>query len=235
MADQPAKKERFKADMPQIPGVTGRPPAAAPGKQAETKNPARFAGPLVAIAILAAIGAWFIWHAPRRAPAGDNTPASNLPAQTPSAATPAAPPAPRGDGAVVFASLEELAKPWSSKAFTFHSRSGREPVEAMAVRLPGPAGRVESYWAFSLQEPFGKCQLEYVADLTKLSGQYGYAARHPMVGNPCNGTVYDPLKLGTTPSGAWARGEVVHGNGMRPPIAIELRVQRNQLIATQIE
>ena len=140
------------------------------------------------------------------------------------------------DGAADVASLQELAKPWASKKFLFRKRLTDETVPALVVRLPGgAANRSASYWAFSLQAPYGRCELEYVTALDKLAGQYGYRARHPMVGDPCSGTLYDPLRLGTVPGGAWARGEVVQGSSIRPPIAIEARVQGNHLIASQIE
>jgi hypothetical protein len=139
-------------------------------------------------------------------------------------------------GPVEVAGLEELSKPWSSKKFLFHQRLSSEVVPAMVVRLPGgAANRTSSYWAFSLQAPFGRCELEYATDLSKLAQQYGYQAHHPMVANPCSSTVYDPLRLSTLPGGAWARGEAVQGPSIRPPIGVELRVEGNRLIALKVE
>jgi hypothetical protein len=237
MADEPTKTDRFRADMPQIPGVGAGDTPAAPEEAAVARNlGSRLAVPMIVVAFLGAIAGWFFLHAPKPSPAP--TAASGLATQTATPAIPAAaevPAPPRSDGSVVVASLAELEKPWAFKLFTFHKRFGSELVEAIAVRLPGPANRAASYWAFSRQEPFGKCQLEFVSDLAGLSSQYGYTAKHPMVASACDGTLYDPLTLGTIPGGAWVRGEVVHGNGMRPPIAIEVRIQGDQLIATQIE
>jgi hypothetical protein len=56
-----------------------------------------------------------------------------------------------------------------------------------------------------------------------------------MVASSCDGTVYDPLQMGTTPDGAWARGEVIKGMGIRPPISIEVRVQGRSIVADRIE
>ncbi len=105
----------------------------------------------------------------------------------------------------------------------------------MVTRLPGAATGGAAFWAFSLQAPFGRCELEFVTDLHTLAGQYGYRANHPMVVDPCNATVYDPLRMGTLPSGAWARGEVVQGVGVRPPMGIDVHVQGDRLLASKME
>jgi hypothetical protein len=100
----------------------------------------------------------------------------------------------------------------------------------MAVRLPGG-----ELWAFSLQGPFGRCDLEYVSDLEKLASQYRYNASHPMVVSPCDRAVYDPLKVGSLGGNTWARGEIVQGGGLRPPISIEVIVSGRSIIADNIE
>jgi hypothetical protein len=237
MADTGKKSKHLKAEMPQIPGLGERPGAEAPAELAGEAEPlrdraVRILGPVAALIVLGALGTWFYLQAPRPKP-GTEPPSGGPVAEAPSAPPPA--PAQAADGPVVVATMEELAKPWSSKRFVFHKRLSNEPVEAMAVRLPGPGDKVSSYWAFSLVAPFGKCQLEYVTDVARLSGQYGYRATHPMVADPCNGALYDPLRMGTLPNGSWARGEIASGGGIRPPMAIEVRVRGNQLIATQIE
>jgi len=220
--------------MPQVPGVPQNQSAQSALPAMEELPPtlaARAIGPIAALLVLGALGLWLFLRAPHPAPA---TPAAvSGAASGPASASPGGAPSPQGP--VVVATLDELAAPWSSKAFTFHKRLTDEAVAALAVRLPGQAGSAASYWAFSLEEPFGKCQLEFVTDLSKISSQYGYQARHPLVADPCNNTLYDPLRLGNLPSGAWARGAVIQGLGIRPPIAIELRLQGNQLVATQIE
>ena len=134
------------------------------------------------------------------------------------------------DGSVQVARVEDLAKPWSAKKFTFVKPFNHQSVDAMAIRLPGGA-----LWGFALQEPYGPCELEYVTDLARLAKQYGYQASHPMVGNPCNKTIYDPTKLGSLGEGVWTRGEIVQGGGIRPPIAIDVDVKDGFIIADRIE
>jgi hypothetical protein len=85
------------------------------------------------------------------------------------------------------ASIEELAEPWSSKTFIFHRTETKEDISSIVIRLPDNApDQPGSYWAFSLQTPFGHCQLEYITDLQKLSYDYRFQAKHPMVGDPCS-------------------------------------------------
>ena len=105
----------------------------------------------------------------------------------------------------------------------------------MVVPLPAGAPRnPDTYWAFALTSRYGKCELELVADLEKLQRDYGYRAQHPMVVEPCTSTVFDPLRRGTV-SGAWVRGEVVQGGGMRPPLMIEVQIKGNRILAVQME
>lgn len=235
MAEDREKPDRFKAQMPQIPGVPVH-PAGASGNPLWALLRAKTLGPAAVLIVLGSLGVWFYLHAPRASapapPAG--TPTAGAAAEV----APATPPAAAGSapsGPVVVATLEELSQPWSAKPFVFHKRLGSEAVAAMIIRLPGPAKNISSYWAFSLEEPFGRCQLEFETDRAKLSDKYSYPAAHPMVVDPCTGTLFDPLKLGTLPDGAWTRGEIVHGSGFRPPFSIQLELRGNQLIATQIE
>ncbi len=235
MEDAPEKANRFKAAMPSIPGVSDQP--AVPEKTAEAprRNLLGLVAPLAVGAVVVAALAWWVLRPSRHAAS-----ALGLPPEPPrAAATAGAAQATVGvahAGPVEVATLEELSKPWSSKKFLFRQRLTNEVVPAIVVRLPGgAANRSSSYWAFSLQAPFGRCELEYATDLNKLAQEYGYQARHPMVANPCSSTIYDPLRLGTLPGGAWARGETVQGPSIRPPIAIEMRVEGNRLIALQVE
>jgi hypothetical protein len=129
------------------------------------------------------------------------------------------------------ATTEEMAKTWSSKRFMFRDPVTNQPLPAIVVRLP----RGE-YWGFSLREPFGNCDLEYVTDLETLGTKYRFHADHPMVIDPCNQTVYDLLKYGPGIStDSLVRGEIVQGSGIRPPIAIEIRTQGNQVLAARME
>ena len=128
------------------------------------------------------------------------------------------------------ATAEELSKPWASKTFNFVKPLTHENLNAIVIRLPGGG-----LWAFALQEPYGRCKLEFVTDLPRLAKQYEYRASHPMVANPCNSTIYDPLKLGAIGGGVWVRGEIVQGGGLRPPISINVRLSGNSIIADRIE
>lgn len=234
MADAPENFDRFKPAMPHIPGVTDRQTEQENSiGLSRWKSTALVAAPLVAALALGAVTAWWTLRTPR--------PVATAPAAT--AQTPQGPPANPAlatavvlpDGSVEVATLQELAKPWSSKKFVFRKPFSNEPVPAIVVRLPGAANRSASYWAFSLRAPFGHCELEYVTDVGKLSSQYGYHARYPMAADPCSGTLYDPLRLGTLPGGAWVRGEVAHGSGVRPPFAIEVSIRGSHLVAARAE
>ena len=139
-------------------------------------------------------------------------------------------------GVAGVATVKELAEPWSSKTFIFHSSNAKENSSSIVVRLPeGTPDQPGSYWAFSLQAPFGLCQLEYITDLQKLSNDYKFEAKHPMVGDPCSRAVFDPLQMADLPGGAWARGAIVKGYGFRPPLGIEIHIQSDQLVAAKME
>lgn len=236
MEDGPQTSERFKPAMPCIPGVNDRPPGGV-GSFALWKPSARIGAILVAALVVGGAAAWWAQRTLRRAataPASSETSVSS--AGSASTTAPRSGLSAPSDGLVEVAAIEELGKPWASKRFLFRKRFSGETIPATVVRLPGgAAGDSASYWAFSLQAPFERCELEYVTDLSKLASQYGYGARHAMVANPCSSTLYDPLRLGTLPNGAWARGEVVQGSGIRPPIAIEIQLRAGHLVATRIE
>jgi hypothetical protein len=224
-APKPAK---FKADMPQIPGVSGSPAASATlaGKQA-----------ILSIgfgAVLVLLGGivWWTVHSMGRPAVRTPEVTETLPAEPVEVAPVAVPTA----GPVKAAALEDLAKPWSAKEFTFVDPTTHSAVPAIVVHLPGGAANSSaSYWAFSLEAPYQTCHLEYLTDLHDLAARFGYHAAHPMVASACDGTVYDPLRMGTISSGAWVRGEIVQGAGLRPPIAIEIKIEGNNLVADRIE
>jgi hypothetical protein len=134
---------------------------------------------------------------------------------------------PMGPGQV--ATTAQLSKTWSAKRFFFRDPVTSTPAPAIVVHLPGGI-----FWGFSLVEPFGSCQLEYITDLRKLRASYGFDAAYPMVVDPCNGTVFDLTRYGNAPSGL-VRGEIEKGEGWRPPTAIEIRVQGTQVIAARME
>jgi hypothetical protein len=218
----------FHPEMPRIPGVNdGSAPHFAPRGLIWRL--------LLAAAGLAIAGssAWWLLRAPRSA-ARASRPGSAV--TLAAVAPPVLPVVPSHHGPEAIATVQELAKPWSSKKFTFYKPFDAVGVPAMIIRLPGVAGnRSDAYWAFSLNAPYELCQLDYVTSLDELASRFDYHATHPMVVSSCSGSVYDPLQIGTAPDGAWVRGEVMKGSGIRPPIAIEVRVHGRSIMADKIE
>jgi len=233
------KFDPFHPEMPQIPGIhrgsselPSEVPSAAPReREPSVVNPRRViqAGG-IAVAVLL-IGVVIFWWGGRRHGKGEAVLSDS---EVPEAAVPA-PALPKLNlgpqaGSNVVATVDELSKPWATKKFTFVKPVTQENIPALAMRLPGG-----ELWAFSLQGPFGRCDLEYVSDLEKLASQYRYNASHPMVVSPCDRAVYDPLKVGSLGGNTWARGEIVQGSGLRPPISIEVIVSGRSIIADNIE
>jgi hypothetical protein len=221
---------RFKSDMPEVPGVSTQ--AARP--QTAGFKPVRLIGFLAALVFCLLCVRWLMRpRGPQRAAVG---PAPQIevpaPAADPSAALPHATESEPG-----IATVEEMAQPWTSKDFVYRNRLTGENVGAVLVRLPsGVANQAASYWAFSLNSPFGNCKLEYVSDIETLRTEYGYqAAKHPMVGNPCSRAVFDPLKMMNIPGGVWVRGAIVQGSDLRPPLSIEVEIHGKQIMAARME
>ena len=134
------------------------------------------------------------------------------------------------------ATVDQMAKPWSATQFDFHDSLSRERIAALLIRLPsGSATQPGGYWAMNLKAPYNNCELEYVNDLKKLKTEYGYAAKHPMVGNPCSRTVFDPTKLMSLAGNVWVRGAIVQGSDLRPPLGIELKIQGKDIFAVRME
>jgi len=61
------------------------------------------------------------------------------------------------------------------------------------------------------------------------------AAQHPMVGNPCSRSLFDPTKLMSIPGGVWVRGAIAQGSDLRPPLMIEIEVHGQNILATRME
>jgi hypothetical protein len=230
------RTDPFKPIPPSIPGVqpsveadarVNRAPALTDGSATASRLLIWVVA--AALAVCLGGGAFFLWQR-----------GSSLQADRPTVQpTPTAPPAaaeapkpaanlPIGPGPI--ATTEELTKAWAGKRFLFRDPLTSEPVPAMIVRLPDG-----SYWAFSLREPFGTCELDYVTELGKLSTDYNFRATHPMIVNSCTHTVYDLLRYGSSSDGGLVRGEVVEGTGIRPPMAIEVRVEGKQLVTARME
>jgi hypothetical protein len=225
----PEKNDRFRAEMPHIPGVGNSRVGAS--TSAANVNATRLLqiGGLAAFVLL--IGGVFLWRV-KSAPRGGAESPSPEAAAALSVPPPAAPAseAPETDGPTVAATAEELAKPWSAKQFTFVKPVTHEKLDAMVIRLPG--GRL---WAFALLEAYGHCNLEFVTNLGELAKQYGYRGSHPMVASPCSSTVYDPLKVSALSGDVFVRGEIVQGGGLRPPISIDVMEKGLTIIADRIE
>jgi hypothetical protein len=223
------KFDPFRPEMPQIPGV------GQGSRQEErgvggpnTQRLLQIVGVTVVVVLLGAVIFWWVKSRPRGAAnSSADTDISEQSAPTPPLPNPIAP---NHEGPTVAATADELSSPWAAKKFTFVNPLSQEHIAAMVIRIPGG-----ELWAFSLQAPFGRCELEYVADLGRLASQYRYTANHPMVANPCDSTVYDPLKVGPLGGNTWARGEIVQGSGLRPPISIDVEEIGRSIVADGIE
>jgi hypothetical protein len=234
------KIDPFKPPQPTIPGVPpvgGDAKSVAPepplpphaSEPAAVRAPASRSAVAIIVAIVTVAGLLYWAHS-----------SSSKPKQVSPDAAATTPPAvaeapgstqnlPVGPGPI--ATTDELAKAWSAKRFLFRDPLATEPVPAMVVRLPGG-----EYWGLSLREPFGNCELEYVTDLRQLQTNYNFRANHPMVVNPCTHAVYDLMRYSNgAPDGGLVRGDIVLGTGIRPPMAIEIRIEGKQVRAVRME
>jgi hypothetical protein len=233
-------KDPFKPPQPVIPGVPARASfdrrAASAGSAANSASVApkgsEFSAPLWPVYLFIATVVIFTVvlrvevtaqrarsHVAAAAPIATPT-ASDHPVD-PSAGIPTAP------GPI--ASTQELNKPWAAKRFIFRNQLTGEMIPAEVVHLPGGG-----FWAISLKEPYGSCQLNYVTDTKELRDEYQVNAGHPMVVNPCNRSVFDLAEYASAPSGL-VRGVVIAGAATRPPIAIEVKVEGSKVVATRSE
>jgi hypothetical protein len=221
--------QRFKPEMPRIPGVSESPAM-------RVRRPALGTlGILVAVLFVVALGAHFalrpkppepvpLPEPPRlQVPQPAPDPDSLLPVAT--ATEP------------VVASVEDMSKPWSAKEFIFRDRASGENVPSLLIRLPSSSvGQSSAYWGLALTSAYSSCRLEYIIDLDKLRGDYGFRnAKHPMVGNPCSRTLFDPAKMSMLPGNIWVRGAIVQGSDVRPPLGIEIQVQGKKILAVSRE
>ena len=238
------KIDPFKPAQPSIPGVPAapqpKPPQPAVPLESEAAQHSRPPLPrkpipsavwvaLGLILVLGLAGAWIYSNsgsAPKShatASRGSGAAALAADSSVPADRLPIAP--------GIIGTTRELEKPWAAKRFLFRSDLSVDPVPALVVHLPNG-----QYWAVSMIEPFGTCQLEFITDLNALRSEYGFRADHPMIGNPCTHAVYDLLQYDSGASdGGLVRGAIVHGAGVRPPMAIEIEVQGKQLRALRME
>lgn len=150
MSEQTPAPDRYKAEMPQIPGVTVPKPKL--GGLLGKINPAvRLILGLLVVLLVGGIAArWFF--RPRAAEMPPPEPARQIEVPTP--ASDLNPPPQATEMNPMIASTAELAQPWSSKKFFFRNRLTGENVPALIIRLPGGSPtQPSSYWAFGLQVP----------------------------------------------------------------------------------
>jgi hypothetical protein len=233
------KIDPFKPQQPSIPGVSrseaNAKPEAPPVPEFPGAPPQESGLPIkiISIAVVAVLvilaGLVYQLRSSSRKPVTISADTAGAPVAAPAVAPKPAGTLPVGPGPI--ATTTELTKAWSAKRFLFQNPIMDRTEPAMVVRLPRG-----DYWGFSLVEPFGNCELEFVTDLDKLRTEYGYRADHPMVADPCNHTVYDLLRYGAGASNDnLVRGAIVRGNGIRPPMAIEIRANGKQIVAVRHE
>jgi len=236
------KFDPFKPAQPAIPGVPAQVPVVvAEAKKPETRPPGTEFQPappkksipsavwtVLGLLIVVGLGGgllhWSFGAAPKAQP--DQPAAVSQTDPTTAVAKPAEN-LPLAPG--IIATTRELAKPWSARRFLFRTSVSADPVPAMVFRLPNG-----QYWGISMIEPFGTCELEYVTDPGVLESEYGFRANHPMVGDPCTHTVYDLLQYDSG-DGGLVRGAIVHGAGIRPPMAIEIEISGKEVRAVRME
>jgi hypothetical protein len=231
MPDQP-QAERFKAEMPQIPGVSD----SGVRPQAPSVKPAlRMVAALLVVLVIGILAIRWLMPAKRTATLAP-PPAEEI--QVPPAAVDPTADEPRATAATPeIATVAEMAKPWSSKNFFFVNHFSNESTPALLIRLPsGSASKPQGYWALAMKAPYGNCQLEYIQDVNKLRDQYDFqGARHPMVGDPCSRTLFDPTKMAEMPGNIWVQGSIAQGSDLRPPLGIEVQIRGKNILAVRME
>jgi hypothetical protein len=218
----------LKAAMPQIPGVAG------PRKSAPNPMRPMVVGLVVVGVVLLFAVRWLTRSKPAESTHAEQAAQIEIPPPPPDPAS-LLPHATESDPGI--ANVVDMAKAWSSVDFFVKNRLTGENIPATIVRLPsGSPNLPAGYWAFSRKAPYGNCQLEYISDLKRLREEYGFTrASHPLVGNPCSRTLYDPLKTSNLPGDIWMRGGIVQGSDIRPPLGVEIQVQGKQILAIRSE
>ena len=165
-SDRPTS-DRFKAEMPQIPGVTVPLP-----------RPARYGKPslklviaLVAVLVVAFFGVRWALR-PGRVDSKAAEPQAQIevppPAPDPSTLIPHA-----TEASPAIATIEEMARPWASKQFFIRNIVSGVDVPGLLIRLPGGSpSRANGYLAFAVDAPYGNCRLEYITNLARLRTEW---------------------------------------------------------------
>jgi hypothetical protein len=221
---------KFKVEMPDIPGVGG--PVVRP-RRGNPLLPLMIGLVVLGVLLMLAVR-WMSRPKTVEVKHVEPTPQIEVPPPQPDPAS-LLPHATAAEPVVT--DLTALAKPWSSVDFFVRNRLTGENVPATVVRLPtGSPTQTSGYWAFSRKAVYGTCPLEYITDMDKLRVDYDYrSATHPLVGNACSRTLYDPLKTTSLPGNVWIRGGVVQGSDIRPPFGVEIQIRGKQLLAIRTE
>jgi len=217
--------------MPEIPGV-----AADPSSGGGTSGALKVVGALAVLAVVLFLaGRWFTRPKSKAEATTAEPPAQIELPPTPPDPTASLPISTAKNPGI--APLSHFSKPWSVQEFIFRDRMTGENIPALVVRLPGGnPGSTSGYWAISLKAPYGDCKLEFITDPGKLRDEYGFdAARHPMIGNPCSRSVFDPTRMANLPGDIWVRGAIVQGSDLRPPLNIETKIEGKDLVAIRME
>ena len=226
MPDEAKKTPSFQVAQPAIPGVPSRaaePSAATAAARLKGRPPYLWACGGGGILVLTIALVWWAHGLAGAHVAPAVTAPAPLPeisAKQPAERLPVAP------GKI--ATTLEMKEPWSTKKFLYRTSTG-DAFPALLVHLHG-----DEYWAFSLREPYGTCELEF-ASVEKLRTYYDLEAKYPMVGDPCNRSVYDLTRYSNGPNGLVRGGLVAGVGGQRPPLAIEVDVRGNEIVASRSE
>jgi hypothetical protein len=229
MSDDSSSNSPYKPQQPRIPGVPdfGSQSARGGSGPAGSKGAAwAIIGVAVLVSVIAAVA---VDNLIFRKPTQEVSEVASSPAPSVSKPAPEKPQevVPIGPGPI--ATRKELAKEWSSKRFDFRDEAAGTTIQGLVVHLPG-----DNFWAFSIREPYGSCTLQYLTDLNEIQSEYNYTSSYPLVGDPCNQSLFDLTKYGGGPSGM-VRGQIVEGRAVRPPVAIELKVKGDEIIAVRPE
>jgi hypothetical protein len=234
--DQP-NSDRFKSEMPHIPGVSSGPATnvSAPRKPPMGSPPIGMIAAVAVVVFFVLAGAHFAMRAKHAdAPVAAAPPQLEVP---PPAPDPAASLPHVTSSDPVVASVAEMTTPWSSKEFFMQDALTGENIQSLLIRLPsGSPTKPEGYWGLVMTAAYGSCQLEYITDMSRLRDDYGFkGASHAMIGDPCSRTVFDPTKMSALSGNIWVRGAIVQGADVRPPFGIELKIKDKNIQAIRRE